>query len=639
MKKILKSARNLALAVTLLLVAKNQAQITQVFSLNTGVNSSNALLPTGATDPKWQVKFPNTSNFVPAYVASVYSWGEPSASCGRWISPGPLNITISSPNQVVSTITGPGLYTYRMNFTPTNCNIISAKIVFNYTLADNTLMNFMVNNNFTFSYPFQPYNCSPDIAQSCWIPQTPYTVNLNSTNFVAGNNTIDFTVLNNNITGGAFSITGLALCAYLEITYENALAASITGASNFCLGDPLTFVGSDGPNATASNYQWNIQECTSNGTPITPPNSWVSPMYSGTPGAFTFPTLPMIECGKYYLVGLSVANSCYINSISKIIYVKCPPVVRFVKDQTICKGSCVTLFATLAEGCTYNWYAFLDEPTYIGSGTEVVVCPNQTTNYSCIITDPVTGCSTIKYVTVTVESVDPNFSVSALTTNNNYMTIAATPNQISGLAATFSYLWLVEELDANNNVVWSVTNPSCWWNFPNTVTNNFSGLLGLTQTYNTNCTPSIGQFKYNTVYRITRGVWSENCPYKQSALIINYNQRGLVVANDPKAQDASFLINNTNRTINKKQIDGENTLTIYPNPSNSMVNVDYTLPKNSSGKLVITDLLGRTLQSIDLSESNYTNTFNLNTYQNGIYFVNLFVNNNLIKTEKIILSK
>jgi hypothetical protein len=641
MKKILKLARGIFFGLAIFIATKNYAQTTQVFSLNTGVNSLNAVLPIGTIDPKWQVKFPGGTSFQNTFVANASSWNiiftNPAFTCGRWIAPEPLNTT-----GIGSTITGPGLYTYRMNFTPNNCNILSAKIVFNFTLADNTLKNFKVNSGFTFNYPIPFYTCSPDIAQACWNPVTPYTVNLNPSNFVSGNNTIDFTVDNASQSSG-FTITGLALCAYLEITYENPLAPTISGASSFCLGSPITFNGTDGPNATASNYQWNIQECTSTGIPINPINSWISPMYAGTPGAFTFPTLPFIECGKYYLVKLNVANNCYINSISKIVFIKCPPVVRFVRNQTICKGTCVTLFATQVPGYTYNWYSFLDEPTFLGSGSQLVVCPNQTTNYSCIITDPATGCSVTRYVTITVENIDPNFSVNVLTSNTNYMTIGATPNQVTGLPATLGYLWIVEELNSSNNTVWSVVNPSCWWNFPGTPTNSFSGILGLTQTFNSSCFPSIGQFKYNTTYRITRGVWSENCPYKQSSITLSYSQRGLVVTNDPTAKDVSYLINSTNNKtgqINyKKLFTNENTFSVYPNPSSSIINVDYMLPENTTGKIAITDVLGRIIESIELSETNNISTFDLSSFQNGIYFVNLFVNSSLVKTEKVILSK
>ncbi len=648
MKKILKLARSITFGLAILIATKNQAQ-TQIISLNTGINSSNAVLPFGTTDPKWQVKFPSGTSFQNTFVSNVALWNlgsNASFTCGRWISP-ELNPGSNINCQTCSNITGPGVYQYRMNFTPnSNCNILSARIVFSFTNADNEISNFKVNSTaFNFNYPVSPWPVIPGLSTG-FNPTFGYIVPLSPANIVSGNNTIDFFINNFNTTVGGnqqATISGFALCANLEITYESALNPNITGATNFCLGSPLTFNGTQGANSTATNYQWNIQECTSTGVPINPSSFWTSPMYSGNPGAFTFPTLSTIQCGKYYLVKLNVANSCYINSKTKIIFIKCPPVVRFVRNQTICKGTCVTLFATQIPGYIYNWYSFFDEPTFIGSGSQVIVCPNQTTNYSATITDPVTGCSVTKYVTITVENIDPNFSVNVLTTNNNYMTIGATPNQVTGLPATLGYLWIVEELNSSNTTVWSVVNPSCWWNFPGTPTNSFSGILGLTQTFNTSCFPSIGQFKYNTTYRITRGVWSENCPYKQSSITLSYSQRGLVVTNDPTAKDVSYLMNSTNNKtgqINyKKLFTDENTFSIYPNPSSSIVNVDYMLPENATGKIAITDVLGRTIKSIELSETNNISTFDLSSYQNGIYFVNLFVNNSLVKTEKVILSK
>lgn len=305
-----------------------------------------------------------------------------------------------------------------------------------------------------------------------------------------------------------------------------SLSPTIAGPLSFCLGTPLSFTGDDGP-ATAVNSQWEIQECDSNGTPLNPVNSFTSPIYNSPPGYYSFPTVSFIQCNKHYLITLKVTNSCGtdIKTATKVIFINCPPAINAGPDVTICDGDCATLTATGGSGKhLFNWSSFIDEPVYIGSGASIQVCPTKTTTYCVSTVDAGTGCKASDCVTVNVEKLDPSFSVTAAPVASLYQTFTAVPTQTSNTPPGFGFVWFVEELDVNGNTVYSVNSSNlslipCWWNFPGPEV--FDGFDGLTHSLNASCSPAFGRFKYDTRYRITRGVWSNRCPWKQFSYLVS----------------------------------------------------------------------------------------------------------------------
>jgi hypothetical protein len=81
----------------------------------------------------------------------------------------------------------------------------------------------------------------------------------------------------------------------------------------------------------------------------------------------------------------------------------------------------------------------------------------------------------------------------------------------------------------------------------------------------------------------------------------------------------------------------------YPNPFNPQTTIKFDIAKtNSVVKLVIYDVLGRNITTLinqNLVEGRYSVTWDASQYSSGIYFSSLFVNNHLLKTNKLILLK
>ena len=70
-------------------------------------------------------------------------------------------------------------------------------------------------------------------------------------------------------------------------------------------------------------------------------------------------------------------------------------------------------------------------------------------------------------------------------------------------------------------------------------------------------------------------------------------------------------------------------VSIYPNPTNGIINIKGDAIK----KAEITSMEGKSVAIF------YQNYFDLNKLTNGIYILNIWGNNGLLKREKIVLAK
>ncbi len=74
--------------------------------------------------------------------------------------------------------------------------------------------------------------------------------------------------------------------------------------------------------------------------------------------------------------------------------------------------------------------------------------------------------------------------------------------------------------------------------------------------------------------------------------------------------------------------------TIYPNPFNSEINISIHVKEIENVRVDVLDITGRTVD-----KKVFTNTSRIkfnNNYKQGVYFVNIYGNGELLKTEKVI---
>lgn len=297
-------------------------------------------------------------------------------------------------------------------------------------------------------------------------------------------------------------------------------------------------------------------------------------------------------------------------------------------STTICQGDNAVLNVNVSTpGCTVTWRTLspMVSTLYSGMPVSFIHTPSVTTTYECTVTNTATGCSAVNTFTVVVLPTSPGFSVTTNTSNPGYFTISALANETSASTVPgFGYAWTVEELDASNNVICTFSNPSCWW-IPLTTPTVFNGLDFVTYNYTglstiANCSvPTIGKFEYGHRYRITRGTWSTDCPWKQQSVIIEITSRmaqnDMVIHSAESSNDVSVL--NTDWLLLPQGA------LVYPNPNNGMFTIEtqgeftsnFTV-FDASGKLIITKV------NVGLHKQE----MNLATLERGVYIVKFEVN-------------
>ncbi len=386
-----------------------------------------------------------------------------------------------------------------------------------------------------------------------------------------------------------------------------------------------------------TSHVWIISECTSAGVPFGP--DWWSPFFAGAPGLYSFPTSlpggPTVQCGKYYLIKLAVQNTCipWAETTLKIL-VNCKPTANAGPDVTICNGSCTNIGDPfIVRSTSYSW----SSPSGpAGNTSQINVCPTTTTTYTLTVTKTTTGCINTDVVTVFVDNTDATFNTYTNTSNPSYGTVTVSPNQISGFPAGFLYVWIVEELDATLTTLWTVTSSDggiapCWWP-GNGVPTSFPGLTVTSPTpfLSNTCTPSQGRFGYNRIYRITYGVQSTNCPWKQTSQLATPSKSsngGFTFVEDENAPDMSNYL--SARSVRDRTY--ENSIDVYPNPGSGMF--FFSLKGNSITSMEVYDITGKVVKI--LKTEDYSNgTIDLSGYSKGLYLIKAVVDGQPL-TQKI----
>lgn len=78
----------------------------------------------------------------------------------------------------------------------------------------------------------------------------------------------------------------------------------------------------------------------------------------------------------------------------------------------------------------------------------------------------------------------------------------------------------------------------------------------------------------------------------------------------------------------------------YPNPASSMVSFDYMLPAGSSkAKISIHNLLGAKVKEINIAGIEGKISLNIQDLKDGIYFYSVNVNNQIIETKRLVVSR
>ena len=76
---------------------------------------------------------------------------------------------------------------------------------------------------------------------------------------------------------------------------------------------------------------------------------------------------------------------------------------------------------------------------------------------------------------------------------------------------------------------------------------------------------------------------------------------------------------------------------VYPNPANHLATIDYDFTGFNNSSIVIYNLLGTVVEKLDVSGKAGKAKINTSLYQEGIYFYSLLFDNEVIRTQKLIV--
>ncbi|NOQ74052.1 MAG: T9SS type A sorting domain-containing protein, partial [Crocinitomix sp.] len=121
-----------------------------------------------------------------------------------------------------------------------------------------------------------------------------------------------------------------------------------------------------------------------------------------------------------------------------------------------------------------------------------------------------------------------------------------------------------------------------------------------------------------------------NVPIQQAygefgSLIVDANTIDYFTCGQQRAQITDESDNNTH------------PLLVYPNPNDGIFNVEYLLPKNSTGFVIVHDAAGREIYRFVCQQGRQIKTVDVSTVEKGTYFYSYYVDEVLEKTGKVIV--
>jgi hypothetical protein len=162
-----------------------------------------------------------------------------------------------------------------------------------------------------------------------------------------------------------------------------------------------------------------------------------------------------------------------------------------------------------------------------------------------------------------------------------------------------------------------------------------------------NSLPSIGQFSKTKTYRITRGTWNNACSWAQASSTISpqmlRSSENTIIgtSSTDNTIDYSNSRSQFNMTDNNIVIGGK--LTVFPNPSNGQLNINFENAIDSKYNVEVFDIYGKLIykQEVLNATGNVFNTeinlSNLNL-SNGLYLINVN-SDNQNTSQRIVIEK
>jgi PKD repeat protein len=345
-----------------------------------------------------------------------------------------------------------------------------------------------------------------------------------------------------------------------------------------CTGAPITFSDSSA-NATVTSWNWSF-----------PGGTFVG----GTTATDSMPKVSYAVAGTY-AVSYTAATSAGSNSITKTSY--------------------VTINSNVA---TYGAYVESFESATV-PGTDWAVSNNASTDWAINTTAAATGTKCV-YI--------DNFSNTA----NNVSHLISPSYNISGFTTPkFSFrMAYQQQVSTNTDKLQVLSSTDCEATWTSRFARTGSALANVTPPSGFPLAPTPAQFATYTV-NIGALAGSTNVRFKFDFTAGAGGPGNYIFIDDINVYDAAVGIEAFETKIG---------LDIYPNPSSGVVNIDFALNEKHNVAISVTDLLGRTVESISSKQYPVGDVklaiAEKTTYAPGVYLVNLNIDGNMI-SKKIVI--
>ena len=597
---------------------------TQIVDLRTGVDDiTQGPIPYGSFDDTWTVKIPGSSTFQPCYVSLT---AYPSSSVD-YITP-----FLNAPYLGFG-----GYYIYRMTFESDlqACDLATdALLYFNFIAGDDVVKTVSLNGNtphivnagFTLSPPPPPI-VVPLLIQNMGI-------NIPVSDLVPGTNTIEFVVENwvdqLNIT----TPTLLNCDAYLKINYQTTLPpVNFSGTTSAICSGGNAYISAAIPGTfNANDFTMNIYELPG-----------YNLVYTGIPNVST-PVFPTNSSTQYMITVTHNVTGCMSTAYRWIEIMNNTIPIKITGEHTFCPGGTGGMSVSVPGGASTYTFTVTEIPSntiiYAGPAAGFLLSPSLgTTSYTVTVVDNATNCTSTTSWPITVV--------------NNFTTMTAAPIQciangitVDGSASVGpfnSYVWTLIKCNSAGVPIPGATPISVFgFGQPGIYTFTAGAANLLCDNYyriSLNTTDVCGM--QNSI-RVQKVVFVKCCPPSpQDPPNSNMPEVVTVVYNNLEDFEALYqqfndntLTTNRDRSFVEESV--ENQLTVYPNPTLAETMINYKINDNTTGKIVVTDLSGRVLETIEVSAEARSVRFDFSTYESGIYMINLFEGDQLVRSERLI---
>jgi hypothetical protein len=312
--------------------------------------------------------------------------------------------------------------------------------------------------------------------------------------------------------------------------------------------------------------------------------------WSGPNGFFSTATRPIITNAGTINIGQYKAfvkiGSCSSTEDSVIVEVNPSPTASItVGTNTFCDGDSTILSANTATGLTYRWQR--DSIDIPNANTEDITAKT-TGNYRAVITNTFSCSDVSQGIDITVKPLP---------------TITLQP--IPQLAKKdWDVTFEVNSPDVGVDYQWQEDKGSGFANLNNSAT--YAGVSTKTLTIN-NVDDNFNQYKYRCLLNLS------GC--------------------ESISNDGVLTIN-----VTVRELDAENSIKLYPNPTNSILNIDFSIDNSREISYSIVDALGRVYIAPQTFAGQLNTSYKIDVSQlsKGIYFIKL-KSNNKEKTARFIV--